>query len=145
MSESPPDTGVISKEHAALVFLISGAIAFVCIMLSEDGRSIFPYMAMLIRNPERFDVQDAMVFSSFFTLGAVALTSPFLIKWLPTSLLMRTMLRVFSGLPATIFLYFCLRYGVSDEPILALLVISPLLTFIGLLLIKPAIPPKSIP
>jgi len=137
---SPPES---PRNQAALGFLIGGAIALLCMFLTREGRSIFGFIAAAFRDPlNNLDGQDSIVLSTIFTLAAVALASPFLVKWLPSSRLMRVILRVFSALTALVFIYFGIIYGVDDEPVLLCLISSPLLTFIGLLLIKPAKRPE---
>ena len=145
MKEDLPGPLATSRGKAALAFLIGGAVGFIAIFLDEEGRSIVPYIGMLIQNPKRIDVDDAIVISTLLTLGAVAVASPMLLKWLPVSRMMRMMLRVFSGLPASVFLYLCVKHSATNDPILLLLIISPALTFIGLLLVKPLSPPELSP
>ena len=138
MMNEPSPVLASARQRIGLAFLIGGAVSFLCIFLSEEGRSIFRFIHYAIRDPIGFlDIEGSIVLSSVLTLSAVALASPCLIKWLPSSLLMRVILRVFSGLTASVFLYFCAEYGIKGEPVLIFLVLSPLLTFIGLLIVKP--------
>ncbi|MBK1828669.1 hypothetical protein [Haloferula rosea] len=138
MMNEPSPVLASSRQRIGLAFLIGGAVSFLCIFLSEDGRNVFHFIRSAIRDPIGYlDAESSIVLSTFLTLSAVALASPCLIKWLPSSLLMRVILRVFSGLTASVFLYFCAEYGMEGEPVLIFLVLSPLLTFSGLLIVKP--------
>jgi hypothetical protein len=132
------------RQWTSLAFLIGGVAAFVSLMCTEIGREIFPQILEALLRPKDINVQQGLVISSFLTFAAVTIASPALFAWLPFNRLMRVLLRVFSGLIASIFGYFCLEYGVEGEAPLVLLVIGPFLTFVGLLLITPA-PPAAVP
>lgn len=136
MSEPDPRPGSAPEGPAdsnhARTLLIFGALAFLAVFLSEDGRRIFPNIFQSFANGDFPTGEDAVAVSGLLMLAVIALASPFLLRWLELSRLLTRLLLVCSALLATCFWFFTLRYFAYGAVVLLPLALSPTLTFFGL-------------
>lgn len=142
-SPPPPEPNRDRDVPGSRVLMFLGFGCFLLIFTSEDGRELFPSIFEEIAGGWMPRGEEALIVSSLLTLPVIVLGAPFLFRWLERSRLLTNFLRVWTGILAACYGYFLVAYGDNVPELLVPLTLAPILTFIGLCLIrhpKPAPP-----
>lgn len=130
----------------SLTLLVTGALVFFGIFLTEAGRELIPALWEIAQDPlEYLDVGEGLAVSAFLLLTLLTLCSPAMAILLARNGLMRNFFRVLSTISTATLGGCAIAWHDTADAILYVLVVSSIFNLAGLFVLRAEKPPQPHP